>query len=130
MLWRKVGRQEGVHWVEVQSDSVSTKELVEILEVTVQEVKASISDPRFEQIAGEFPTLAPNMPLTKCINDILDSRYGLRPRSLAEIRNALEANNYYFPATTISSLLIALWKRGKIRRWKSGGKFVHHKLVS
>jgi hypothetical protein len=130
MLRLKVGREAGPYWIEVESDSVEAKELVELLEKAVQDVNASINDARFEQIAGEIPILSPQMTLTECINEILGSRYGLRPRTLGEIQKVLEANNIFYPATTVSSVLISLWKRGRIRRWERNGKFVHQKVAN
>ncbi len=127
MLRLKIGREVGPYWVEVESDTLDGAGLVKTLEEKVAEVNGAINDVGFEQTAAEIPSLPSDLTPTEGIMTLLKSNYGLRPRTLGEIKSALEASRIYYPVTTISSILASLGDRGKIRRWKVNGKYVHQK---
>lgn len=50
--------------------------------------------------------------------ELLQSTWGRVPRTLNEIREALELNAIHYPNTTIAPVLIQLTKKGKLRRLK------------
>jgi 6-pyruvoyl-tetrahydropterin synthase len=50
--------------------------------------------------------------------ELLQSAWGRVPRTLNEIREALELNAIHYPNTTIAPVLIQLTKKGKLRRLK------------
>jgi DNA-binding Lrp family transcriptional regulator len=56
----------------------------------------------------------------KAILELLSSNWGNVPRTAGEIKEALEINALYFPASTIPSALNELTKNGKLRRIKKG----------
>jgi hypothetical protein len=77
--------------------------------------------PVSESRKAEAPTY-PQVPRTsKCseaVSALLNSEWGRTPRSISELRGALEANAVFFPKTTLSGVLVWLVKRRSIRRWK------------
>ena len=50
---------------------------------------------------------------------------GEKPRTLAEIKNTLDAQHLYYPLTTLSGVLARIHRQGKVRRWKSDAGFVY-----
>lgn len=68
------------------------------------------------------PMMFPKIPrTTQCgdaVTTLLSTDWGKTPRTIAEIREAMEANAIFFPKTTLSGVLVWLVKRNKVRRWK------------
>lgn len=64
----------------------------------------------------------PKIPMTnqcsEAVISLLSTDWGKTPRTLSEIREAMEANAIFFPKTTLSGVLVWLVKKNKIRRWK------------
>jgi len=52
------------------------------------------------------------------VTSLLADPWGKIPRTIAELREAMEANAVFFPKTTLSGVLVWLVKKGTIRRWK------------
>jgi len=53
---------------------------------------------------------------------LLTTEWGNNPRTISELREAMEANAIFFPKTTLSGVLVWLVKKGRIRRWKDKKK--------
>ncbi len=53
---------------------------------------------------------------------LLTTDWGNSPRTISELREAMEANAIFFPKTTLSGVLVWLVKKGRIRRWKDKKK--------
>lgn len=68
------------------------------------------------------PTMFPRIPRTtqcgEAVVSLLSTEWGKTPRTIAELREGMEANAVFFPKTTLSGVLVWLVKKGKIRRWK------------
>ena len=75
-----------------------------------------------QQKAQPTAIMFPRIPRTsKCgeaIQALLSTDWGKTPRTISELREAMEANAIFFPKTTLSGVLVWLVKKGKIRRWK------------
>jgi hypothetical protein len=71
---------------------------------------------------GDTPKNYPNIPRTnqcsEAVTGLLQADWGKTPRSIAELREAMEANAIFFPKTTLSGVLVWLVKKGTIRRFK------------
>jgi predicted transcriptional regulator len=52
------------------------------------------------------------------VQGLLESEWGKTPRTIGELRRAMEANAIYFPKTTLSGVLVWMVKKGSLRRWK------------
>jgi hypothetical protein len=72
--------------------------------------------------AQPSPTMFPRIPRTtqcgEAVVSLLSTEWGKTPRTIADLREAMEANAVFFPKTTLSGVLVWLVKKGKIRRWK------------
>lgn len=57
------------------------------------------------------------------IRTLIESAWGRQPRSMSEIKDALEANALHFSKGTLSGTLTTMTKRGDLRRLKKGGRW-------
>jgi hypothetical protein len=68
------------------------------------------------------PTQFPKIPRTnqcsEAVISLLHTDWGNSPRTIGELRKAMEANAVFFPKTTLSGVLVWLTKKGDLRRWK------------
>lgn len=65
-----------------------------------------------------FLTIPRTTKCSEAVVSLLSTEWGRTPRTLSELREAMEANAVFYPKTTLSGVLIWLVKKGKIRRWK------------
>lgn len=68
--------------------------------------------------AEDFPKIPTTNQCSEAVISLLSTEWGRTPRTLSEIREAMEANAIFFPKTTLSGVLVWLVKKNKIRRWK------------
>jgi len=71
-----------------------------------------ISDP------ASFPQIRGTSQCSEAVGALLSTDWGKTPRTIAELREAMEANAIFFPKTTLSGVLVWLIKKGTVRRWK------------
>jgi hypothetical protein len=71
---------------------------------------------------GGTPESLPQIPRTtqcsEAVAALLANPWGKTPRTISELREAMEANAVFFPKTTLSGVLVWLVKKGTVRRWK------------
>jgi len=67
---------------------------------------------------GEYPRIPWTSRCSEAVISLLSTEWGKTPRTLSELREAMEANAIFFPKTTLSGVLVWLVKRGKLRRWR------------
>jgi hypothetical protein len=65
-----------------------------------------------------FPQIPRTTQCSEAVTALLSDAWGKSPRTIAELREAMEANAVFFPKTTLSGVLVWLVKKGTIRRWK------------
>jgi len=65
-----------------------------------------------------FPQIPHMTQCSEAVTALLSDNWGKIPRTIAELREAMEANAIFFPKTTLSGVLVWLVKKGTIRRWK------------
>jgi hypothetical protein len=74
------------------------------------------------QVENGAPEALPQIPRTtqcsEAVTSLLATPWGKTPRTIAELREAMEANAVFFPKTTLSGVLVWLVKKGTVRRWK------------
>jgi hypothetical protein len=73
---------------------------------------------RPEASKEDFPKIPTTSQCSEAVISLLSTEWGKTPRTLSEIREAMEANAIFFPKTTLSGVLVWLVKKNKIRRWK------------
>ena len=66
----------------------------------------------------DFPKIGRTTQCGEAVIALLSSDWGKTPRTIGEIREAMEANAIFFPKTTLSGVLVWLVKKGQLRRWK------------
>ncbi len=71
-----------------------------------------------EEGKGEYPRIPWTSRCSEAVLSLLSTDWGKTPRTLSELREAMEANAIFFPKTTLSGVLVWLVKRGKLRRWR------------
>lgn len=75
--------------------------------------------------AFPFPEVPPGLGCSDAIGTLLQTNWGKQPRSMAEIKEALEANALYFSKGTLSGTLTLMTKGGRLRRFKKDGHWVY-----
>lgn len=73
-----------------------------------------------DQIPPEMP---PVQGCSDAIRVLMKTDWGKQPRSMSEIKKALEANALHFSKGTLSGTLTTMTKRGDIRRVKKDGRW-------
>ncbi|MCS7115227.1 MAG: hypothetical protein RMJ15_08585 [Nitrososphaerota archaeon] len=71
----------------------------------------------------------PELPLVKgcaeALRVLMSTEWASEPRSMADIKKALEINGLYFSKGTLSGTLTALVKRGELHRVKENGRWTY-----
>jgi hypothetical protein len=75
-------------------------------------------------VQEETPMLEPGRGCSDAIRALLQTDWGKQPRSMAEIKKALETNALYFSKGTLSGTLSFLTKHD-LRRFKKAGTWVY-----
>jgi len=70
-----------------------------------------------------YPEISRMNGLTDAVRKLMGQDWGKQPRLMMEITKALKANEYHFSRGALSATLIALVKKGDIRRIKEEGKW-------
>ena len=66
----------------------------------------------------DYPKINRTSKCGDAVVALLTTDWGKNPRTISELREAMEANAIFFPKTTLSGVLVWLVKKGRIRRWK------------
>jgi hypothetical protein len=72
---------------------------------------------------NSYPEIPRMIGLTDAVRRLMWQDWGKQPRLMMEITKALKANKYHFPRGALSATLIALVKKGDVRRMKEEGKW-------
>lgn len=70
-----------------------------------------------------YPEIPSLLGCTGAVRALLEKDWGKKPRSMSEIKQALEENQLYFSKGALSATLVTLSKKGDIRRVKEEGKW-------
>ncbi|MCW3989480.1 MAG: hypothetical protein NWE88_05335 [Candidatus Bathyarchaeota archaeon] len=70
----------------------------------------------------DIPKISRTSKCGDAVVALLTTEWGNSPRTISELREAMEANAIFFPKTTLSGVLVWLVKKGRIRRWKDKKK--------
>ena len=121
----KIGEME----VELGGDKAEVLSALDELPGIVEKVSTSFQGessghrprPR-KQAENGAPESLPQIPRTtqcsEAVTALLADQWGKTPRTIAELREAMEANAVFFPKTTLSGVLVWMVKKGTVRRWK------------
>lgn len=74
----------------------------------------------------KYPKISPTENCDEAVVRILETDWGKwRPRTLDELREALQANGLNYSGRVLAGVLMGLVKKGKIRRWNTDAGFVY-----
>jgi len=73
----------------------------------------------------EFPKIPAGLGCSEAIRALLQTDWGKQPRSMNEIKEALETNALYFSKGTLSGTLTMMAKGGHLRRFKRAGRWTY-----
>jgi len=73
---------------------------------------------RSEASIEKYPNISRTNQCSEAVQSLLGSDWGKTPRTIGELRKAMEANAIFFPKTTLSGVLVWMVKKGSLRRWK------------
>ena len=77
---------------------------------------------------SQFPKIPRTNQCSEAVLSLLSTDWGKNPRTIGELRKAMEANTVFFPKTTLSGVLVWLTKKGDLRRWKDPKRGYHYVL--
>ena len=101
------------------------RDLTDILTKESANVATANYQSNVQREAQDIPTIGKTNSGSEAIVKLLSSDWGTKPRSMGELKSALEANAMPIPATTISGVLNYLVKSSKVRRWKTPSGYVY-----
>jgi hypothetical protein len=88
-------------------------------------VKTAEAD-KDEAVMQKYPRIVRTEKCDEALLRILETDWGKwRPRTLAELRDALDANELSFSGRMLAGVLMGLVRRGKVRRWKTDTDYVY-----
>ena len=73
----------------------------------------------------QTPSLSAGLGCSNAIRTLLQSEWGREPRTMNEIKDALETNALYFSKGTLSGTLTMMTKSGSLRRIKRAGRWAY-----
>lgn len=85
-------------------------------EFKTEPVKAE--HPKEEPTTLKYPKINRTTQCGDAVVALLSTDWGKTPRTISELREAMEANAIFFPKTTLSGVLVWLVKKDRLRRWK------------
>lgn len=74
--------------------------------------------PQENHDSESLPQIPRTTQCSEAVTALLSDPWGKTPRTIAELREAMEANAVFFPKTTLSGVLVWLVKKGSVRRFK------------
>lgn len=94
---------------------------------TVATLTVKAEQPKEEaSVVRKFPKIAATDKCDDAVLRVLESDWGKwRPRTMDELREALEANAMSFGGRVLAGVLLGLVRRGKVRRWKTDAGYVY-----
>jgi len=74
--------------------------------------------PQENHESESLPQIPRTTQCSEAVTELLTDNWGKTPRTISELREAMEANAVFFPKTTLSGVLVWLVKKGTVRRYK------------
>ncbi len=88
--------------------------------LTVKTDAATQSAAKEEKVTQKYPKIAPTDKCDEAVLRIMETDWGKwRPRTVAELKEALKANGLGFSGRDVAAVLLGLVKKRVIRRWKT-----------
>lgn len=82
--------------------------------------------PKEEAVTQKYPKIVRADKCDEAVLRVLESDWGKwRPRTVAELNDALRANDLDFSGREVAAVLLGLVRKGRIRRWKTDAGHVY-----
>jgi len=109
--------------VEIRGTREEVLETFDNVDHLVERVREALDtaekgEPEPPKEATHYPKIKYTDKCSEAVLALLETPWGNTPRSIRELREAMEANAIFFPKTTMSGVLVWLTKRGDLRRMK------------
>jgi hypothetical protein len=93
---------------------------------TVATVTLKKEDAKEEALMQKYPKILHTEKCDEAILRILETDWGKwRPRTVAELKDALKENELKFSGPILAGVLMGLVRKGKVRRWKTDAGYVY-----
>lgn len=93
---------------------------------TVATLTVKAEQPKEEAGVRKYPKVLAADKCDEAVLRVLESDWGKwRPRTMDELREALEANSMSFGGRVLAGVLMGLVRKGKVRRWKTDAGCVY-----
>ncbi len=86
--------------------------------IEVQSARQRPKKPQENHENESLPQIPRTTQCSEAVTSLLTDDWGKTPRTISELREAMEANAVFFPKTTLSGVLVWLVKKGTVRRYK------------
>lgn len=119
----RIGEME----VELGGEREEVISTLEHLDSIVERVTDAFSSERELEVEGKeairgkengYPQITRVSQCSDAVEALLKTDWGRTPRTMGELREAMDANAIFFPKTTLSGVLVWMVKKGRLRRWK------------
>jgi hypothetical protein len=122
----KIGQQE----IEISGTREEVIKTIEELPSLVASIsKAFESTENVEAashpVASTYPSISPSASCSEAVLRLLETDWAREARTLTELGEALKANAFHCPSTTLSGVLAWLVRKNKIKRWKTDRGYVY-----
>ena len=93
---------------------------------TVTTVTVKKGAAKEEAVAQRYPKISRTDKCDEAVLRILETDWGKwRPRTVAELKEAVRANELSFSGRVLAGVLMGLVRKGKVRRWKTDAGYVY-----
>jgi hypothetical protein len=93
---------------------------------TVATLTVKTAAAKEKALTQKYPEILRTKNCGEAILRTLETDWGKwRPRTIAEIKEALKANDLRYPGRTLAGVLMGLVKKRKVRRWKTETGYVY-----
>ena len=94
--------------------------------LTVKTGAAPVAAAKEERVTQKYPKITRTDKCDEAVLRVLESDWGKwRPRTVAELEDALKANDLEFSGRAVAAVLLGLVRKGAIRRWKTDSGHVY-----
>jgi hypothetical protein len=131
---RKIRARKSDSEIELEFETaVTLKEAEEVAHSALSKLLA-ISSPTLPSVTQtlpavegreEYPSISKPESCSDAITKLLSTEWGKKPRTMAELKEAMTSNAVYYPEGTFKSTFTKMTKNGKLRRVKKGDVFAY-----
>jgi len=122
----KMGQQE-IEISGTREEVIKTIEELPSLVASISKAFESTKDREdaSQPVTSAYPSISSSASCSEAVLRLLETDWGGQARTLTELGEALKANAFHYPSTTLSGVLAWLVRKNKIKRWKTDRGYVY-----